>query len=178
MRTFAVVVVMSGLVLMRPLIGQALSASEMKQAHPVSVEFQKIRALAGRWKGTSSGPEGKDQPAAIEYRVTSGGSAVVETLFPGTEHEMVTVYHDRHGKLAATHYCMLGNQPELTLTSAAPNQMDLSLAPESSVKAETETHMHALTLAWADPNHLTQTWTLFEQGKATSTTTITVAREQ
>jgi hypothetical protein len=44
-------------------------------------------------------------PVRVEYRVTGAGSAVVETLFPGTPHEMVTVYHARKGVLCMTHYC-------------------------------------------------------------------------
>ncbi len=159
-------------------VADSKAGSEMAHQQPTSLEFTRIKALAGKWKGTSTGPEGKDLPAMVEYRVTSGGSAVVETLFPGTEHEMVSVYHERNGRLSITHYCMLGNQPELALTGASPNQMDLSLAPGSGINAATETHMHALTLNWADPDHLTQTWTLFEHGKATSATVITVARER
>lgn len=178
MRRFAAVIVTSGLVIGGSVLAGAASPSkEMRQAPAASAELQKILALAGRWKGTSNGPEGKDQPVAVEYRVTSGGSAVIETLFPGTPHEMVTVYHDVHGTLAATHYCMLGNQPELVLTSATPSQLEMSLAPGTAIDPATETHMHALTLAWADENHLTQTWTLFEQGKATDSSIITVSRE-
>ena len=156
----------------------ATEHSKMPQPSAASAEFAKIKALAGKWTGTSDGPEGANKPAAAEYRVTSGGSAVVETLFPGTDHEMVSVYHERNGQLAITHYCMLGNQPELTLTGETPNQLELSLAPGSSIKSDTETHMHALTLVWADPDHLTQTWTLYEQGKAAGATTITLSREQ
>ena len=142
-----------------------------------SVELAKIKLLAGYWSGTSQEANGTTQPAKVEYRVTSGGSAVVETLFAGTDHEMVSVYHDRNGKLDLTHYCMLGNQPELALTSAEPGRLDLSLSADSPITAS-EPHMHALSLSWADADHLTQTWTYYEQGKAAGTTTITLAREQ
>ena len=36
----------------------------------------------------------------------------LETEFPGTEHEMVTVITQDGADLALTHYCMLGNQPQ------------------------------------------------------------------
>ncbi len=49
---------------------------------PSSPEFQRIKALAGRWQGTSVSGERTEQ-AAVEYQVTSGGSAVVENFFPG-----------------------------------------------------------------------------------------------
>ena len=47
------------------------------------------------------------------FRVTAGGSAVEETVFPGTEQEMVTLYFVRDGRLQLTHYCMAGNQPHM-----------------------------------------------------------------
>ncbi len=178
MRNAAAIAVAGGLALAGSMVAWATSGSEIAQQPPVSAEFQKIRALAGTWKGTSTELDGKEQPAAVEYLVTSGGSAVVETLFAGTDHAMVSVYHQRNGKLAMTHYCMLGNQPQLALTSETPDRMELSLIPDSGIDASTETHMHALTLTWADADHLKQTWTLFEHGKATGATTITLAREK
>ena len=52
------------------------------------------------------------------YAVTAAGSAVVETVFPGTEHEMVTVYHADGSDLVLTHYCMEGNQPRMRAKAA------------------------------------------------------------
>ncbi len=130
-----------------------------------SPEFERIKALAGRWEGTSAMDGGNEQPAVVEYRVTSGGSIVAETLFPGTEHEMLSVYHDRGGKLAMTHYCMLSNQPEMDLTESRPDHLTLSLSDRSHLDAAKDLHMHALTIAFVDDNHLTETWSSFEGGK-------------
>src|SRR6266480_4580961 len=82
-----------------------------------SAEFERVKQLVGAWEGTSDmGKEG--EKVRVEYRLTAGGSALVETLFPGSAEEMVSVYHDRKGKLAMTHYCMLRNQPRMTLAKA------------------------------------------------------------
>ena len=56
-------------------------------------------------------------PTAAEYRVAANGSVVVERNFPDTPKEMISVYHDRGGKLSMTHYCALANQPQMSLTS-------------------------------------------------------------
>src|SRR5690242_6473548 len=71
-----------------------------------------MKRLAGDW--IQVGPDGKasDQVVAT-YRVTAGGSAVEETLFAGTPHEMVTVYHMDGDDLVLTHYCVAGNQPHM-----------------------------------------------------------------
>lgn len=160
-----------------PAVAWAGESGKMPKPPSASAELSQIKLLAGRWSGTAHEADGSSKPAEVEYRVTSGGSAVVETLFAGTDHEMVSVYHDRNGKLDMTHYCMLGNQPEMALESAAPGRFKLSLAADSGIAAS-EPHMHGLILAWADADHLTQTWTFYEQGKTAGETTISLTREQ
>ena len=85
-----------------------------------SKEFEQLKQLDGKWEG-SVGMGGKAEKIEATYHVTAGGSAVVETLFPGTPHEMVSVYTDNGGKLSMTHYCMMGNQPKMDLISGSPN---------------------------------------------------------
>lgn len=138
-----------------------------------SEEFEKIKSLAGTWKGTTE-TEGKIEPAEIHYKVTSNGSVVVETLAPGTPHEMISVYHDDNGKLSMTHYCAIGNQPKLDLTRSEENKIELELPAGN--KLESEQHMHGVHLAFGGPDQLTQSWTCFEGGKAHHTTTISVKK--
>ena len=53
-----------------------------------SKEYERMKQLVGVWEGTSNmGKEG--QTIRVEYRLTAGGSAIVETLFPGTPEEMI-----------------------------------------------------------------------------------------
>jgi len=147
---------------------------EMPQPKPGSAEFERIKSLAGTWKGTSE-TDGKTEPAEIDYKVTSMGSAVVETLFPNTPHEMVSIYHDdENGKLSMTHYCALGNQPQLYLKRSEAGKIELELSPGSKL-ASTQ-HMHALNLSFIGADQLTQSWTCFEGGKADHITTISVKK--
>lgn len=140
-----------------------------------SAEFERLKTLVGRWKGTSTSQAHGEQAADVEYRLTSGGSALVETMFPGTAHEMVSIYHDRDGKLVMTHYCMLKNQPEMDLQKAGPGQLVFDLSPRSAIGAD-EPHMHALTLTLEDADHVTQEWTMYEGGAAKDKTTTKLSR--
>ena len=156
--------------------GIVAAGEAARTASTSSKEFERIKQLAGRWEGMTRHGEGKEELAVVEYKVTSGGSAVVETLFPGTPHEMVSVYHtDGQGKLSMTHYCMIGNQPKLDLTQSDDNHVELSLASDSGIAPEAM-HMHSLNVTWQDADHLTQQWSSFDGGKPKETTTIRLSR--
>jgi len=139
-----------------------------------SKEFERIKALSGTWEGTSS----KREKVLVNYQVTSGGSAVVETLFPGTPHEMVSVYDDEGGKLSMTHYCMLKNHPRMTLKSADENAINLDFASDSAFDPAKEPHMHSLSISFKDKDNMVQSWTMYENGKAKETATFTFSRVQ
>ena len=78
-------------------IGVPLSgAAENKaKSYTGSTQFEQMKTLVGTWQGTSS--RNKDDKVTVKYHLTSGGSAIVETLFPGAPYEMITVYHDQKG---------------------------------------------------------------------------------
>ncbi len=140
-----------------------------------SKEYERIRQLVGVWEGTSNmGKEG--QPVKVEYRLTAGGSAIVETLFPGTPEEMVSVYHDRRGKLSMTHYCMLQNQPSMRLSKAGADTLEFIFVRGNGIDPKKNPHMHALTISFVDKDHIVQNWTLFEEGKQKEVTKLNLSR--
>ena len=142
-----------------------LSAAEAGKLHQGSPELERMKALAGTWKGTADTGRGA-KPMTVEYRVVSGGSVVEEKLFAGTPKEMVTMYHDKGGKLALTHYCMLANRPGMLLQAADDKSLRFDFDPSCGVEAGSETHMHALTITFENADTITQNWKLFAEGKA------------
>ena len=130
-----------------------------------SPEFERVKQLVGTWEGTSDmGKAGEKN--RVEYRLTSSGSALVETLSTGDGEEMVSVYHDQKGKLAMTHYCMLRNQPHMTLARSDAQSLELVFARKGNViNPAKEKHMHAVSFSFMDNNHFVQKWTLFDKGK-------------
>ncbi len=140
-----------------------------------SKEYERMKQLVGVWEGTSNmGKEG--QPIRVEYRLTAGGSAIVETLFPGTPEEMISVYYDNKGKLSMTHYCMLRNQPHMKLLKAGADKLDFMFAGGNGINPQQDAHMHALTISFVDKDRIVQNWTLFENGKEKEVTRLNLSR--
>src|SRR6201988_5406854 len=86
---------------------------------PTNAGLEKMKTLAGTWVVADKDGKPTDQVASI-IKVTAGGSAVHETLFPGQPHEMVSVYCVDGPDLVMTHYCVLGNQPRLKADPKSP----------------------------------------------------------
>ena len=66
-------------------------------AHAAPPAFEKLESLAGTWDATTLTPDGE--------------KTTVETMFAGTQHEMINMYTVDGDALIATHYCSAENQP-------------------------------------------------------------------
>ena len=141
-----------------------------------SKDFEKMKELVGVWEGTTDMGKGTVAIKAT-YELTSAGTAILERLFVGLPHEMVTVYYDYNGKLNMTHYCSFGNQPHMELMNPGENNMLFVLSEKnpnlSSVK---ETHMHSLNISFDNKDSITHTWSLYEKGDKKSDSVIKLTR--
>lgn len=151
-------------------------AEPQETGYQASKELERLKALAGKWTGTMK-TEAGETPFNAEYRVVSGGSVVEERLFTDTPKEMVTMYHDKGGKVALTHYCMLCNQPAMLLKESDGKSISFDFDPSSSkIDVEKETHMHALKLSFVDADTLEHQWTLYKDGKSEGAHSFTLKR--
>lgn len=110
---------------------------------------------------------GKEEPVTVTYALTSGGTALIETLMPGTPHEMVSVYHKDGKTLSMTHYCALGNQPHMKLKKSDGKVMTFEMKKPLGISSTKEMHMHAVTLTLVDADTLKQEWLSYDKGKPT-----------
>lgn len=150
------------------------SAQDEDSSYRGSDALERVKRLAGKWEAQN--PRKPDQRHQVEYEVTSGGSAVLERLFPGTPQEIISVYHDKGGNLAVTHYSTLYNQPQLELKSSRDDEIKLELAPGSGVPSY-DRHIHELTLIFPDEEHVTQKWISYDKGKPKGLTTLNLTRK-
>ena len=154
----------------------AHSGEYQKGAVTHSRDFERMKDLVGAWEGKADMGKGMESIKAT-YELTSAGNAILERLFVGQPHEMVTVYHDFNGKLSMTHYCSLGNQPHMELMNPGENNMMFVLSERNSnLSSVKETHMHALTISLDNKDSITQTWSLYEKGEKKSDVVIKLVR--
>jgi len=155
----------TGIILAFFMLSSFSIAGETVPASPFSDAFNKMKSLTGTWKGKmGSGEDAKD--ITIKYHVTSAGSSVVETYFPGQPHEMITVYNDVDGRVQMTHYCAFKNQPTLKLESLKGNTLSFNFIKGTNMDPKKDRHMHSLKLKIIGKNKITQAWTEYENGKA------------
>jgi hypothetical protein len=152
-----------------------LAAAQPQKPAQVSPQFEQMKTLVGTWKGKTDMGQGPME-FTVEYRLISGGSAIEERIFAGTPKEMVTMYYDRNGKLALTHYCMLANRPGMLLESSDAKTLRFDFDATCGVDAKSEMHMHSLAITFENADTITQDWKLFEDGKAKESHPFTLKR--
>jgi hypothetical protein len=145
------------------------------QTHHVSPALERLRALEGRWEGTT---DRGDPEAVVTYEIVGRGSAVVETLFPDTPRAMTTVYHDDpDGNLVMTHYCTGGNQPFLALVAADEDHLRFELSPDDrTIDVAHEGHAHELTMTLGADGTLEHDWLNWAMGAPAASRNIRLER--
>ncbi len=155
--------------------GGFISADE-KAAGAAGLEA--LKKLAGDWVALDKDGKPTGQIAS-SIKLTSGGSAVQETVFPGSDHEMVTIYYLDGNDLVLTHYCMLGNQPHLKADpTSTTNRLVFKFAGGSNINADKDNHMHDAVIEILDDQHVKTAWTRCEAGKACETHGFNMVRKQ
>jgi hypothetical protein len=133
----------------------------------VGAAFDRLKQLAGDWQFANPKDEGSKGKIVERYRLTAGGSAIVETHFPGDEHEMVTIYHRDGDQLLLTHYCHLGNQPQMRARAGdGKDELVFEFAGGANLNPAKDAHMHNCRIRFVDADHIQGEWELYVDGKS------------
>src|SRR5262249_42997613 len=143
------------------------TACSADDAKSVAAAFGRLKELVGDWRTTSPKDDADKTKVAVRYHLTAGGSAVVETLFPGEDMEMVTVYHRDGDQLMMTHYCQAGNQPRMRTKSVDDtSELVFDFAGGTNLDPAKDLHMHGYRVRFVDSNHLQARWEYYRDGKS------------
>jgi hypothetical protein len=124
--------------------------------------FDQFKALEGEWVGATKETAG----LRVTYHVTSGASTVVETIAPGSQHEMITVITKDRESVSLTHYCAIGNQPHMVAPDSDGGKVvAFKFQNAGNLKSENDMHMREVTYTFVDKDNLKTVWTTYNGGK-------------
>jgi hypothetical protein len=150
-----------------------LALDEKPNTMDAAAAFERLKSLVGTWEQREG-----ENVFVITYRLTANGSAVVETYGPGTDYEMLTVYHRDGDQLRATHYCAAGNQPRLVFDQEAssPDALVFDFDGGTNFDPATDMHMHEGRILLHDADSITGEWTGYLDGKPSGTHAFKLSR--
>ncbi len=141
-----------------------LQAEEGPKTKAGSPEFERMKTLVGTWKGKTDMGQGPVD-ITVQYRLIAGGSVLEERCFMDTPNEMTTMYYEKDGKLALTHYCMMGNRPGMLLKSSTDKTLKFDFDKNCGINPKKESHMNALTISFDDADTFTSSCKAIIDGK-------------
>lgn len=128
-------------------------------------QFEKLKALAGRWEGSST--QGWKNTMVI--RVIARGSAVLQTSEFQDElgEGMATLYFMDRGRLMLTHYCEARNQPTLAANGVSADGKRISFAflSGTGMANREQGHMDSVVMRIPGASEHSSRWTWYANGK-------------
>jgi hypothetical protein len=161
------------------LIGASIRAESKDTKPSAKAYFASLKKLAGDWEGKGTHGGGDPIDVKVEYKVTAAGSSVMERLFCGTPHEMITMYHLDGDNLLLTHYCAAGNQPRMKAEAGKDaGKIAFKFLDGTNLKVDQGMHMHDLTIELAGDDHIKTEWVSYMDGKPAGTATFDLKRKK
>ena len=144
------------------LIGVNAYGHDHGNAKPTTnAAFEKLKGLAGTWSANMIEKDG--ELTTVEYRVTAGGSVVMETMFAGQPHEMINMYTVDGDSLIATHYCSGQNQPVLKLNAAKSTADQLVFDFVKVTGTNTKSYINGVQLNFSKDGKVEEVWSTTEK---------------
>lgn len=143
----------------------AVAAGDEPAANSAATSaFERLKSLKGEWVDRS-GTFGEKDKVSVVYEVIGNGSAVMERLFQGQPHEMVSIYHMDGDSLVMTHYCAAKNQPRMKSGKITADRIDFDFAGGTNFDPAKDAHMHNGYIEWTDADHIHGKWFGWAGGK-------------
>jgi len=145
-------------------IGNVEMANEKK-----SDAFEQVKKKIGKWEGTMvQGIDGNVIDVSYEFRLTSGGNTIMETLVEDGV-EMLTTYSDDDGQLVIRHYCGLGTEPVFSVSELSDKVMSFKLdRSKVDLHAEHESFVTGMTWTMNSQDSITFKNSIMLDGEPTS----------
>lgn len=129
------------------------------------IGLEALDGFVGTWVVADEDGKPTDEVLSI-VRSTASGSVLMETLFPGADHEMITMYYTKNDQLMLTHYCGCTNHPIMAASKDEEGNLRFDCIGKGEnfdVCADTP-HMHDAVIR-RDGNKIHSTWRMLENGE-------------
>ena len=157
------------------IVAQAPSDHELPQSRSTP-QFELLKQLEGDWLELDNNHQPTGQTA--HYRLTSGGSTLVETTFVGTPMETITIFFVDGQQLKLTHYGLLQNQPTMQAKAAKQfNVVEFEFTEGTNITSSASPHMHRAKFTFLNQDHYQAEWTHFAGGEPAKTMLLNMTRE-
>ena len=144
-----------------------------------AVALDRLKTLVGEWEMVKPPDESSKGKTAVRYRLTGGGTAVAETIFPDSAMEMLSVYHRDGEQLVMTHYCAAGNQPRMrTKIGKDKDELVFEFAGGSNLNPAKDMHVHGGRVRFVDADHIHAEWEMYADGKAATKHSFDLVRKK
>ncbi len=141
-----------------------------KAGSAATAALERLKQLVGDWEAVGSSEFAEKGKVAVRYKLTGGGTAVAETDFPDTPHEMLTVYHQDGDQLVMTHYCAAGNQPRMRARPGADkDEIVFEFTGGGNLNPEKDFHIHGGKIRFLGADRIHSEWTAYRAGKPAAT---------
>jgi hypothetical protein len=151
-------------------LGPRATADDKKEHHKEGAKnasLERLKKLEGTW--VAAGKDGKPTDTVVSvFKVVGAGSAVQESIFPGTGHEMVSMYHLDGKDVVMTHYCAAQNQPRMKLDpKSTKDEFLFKFVGGTNIDPAKDMHMHEGSIKFIDDDKIEWSWQGYEDGKPT-----------
>ena len=127
--------------------------------------FKQLSSLVGSWEGKFE----DGRPHSVSYRLTAGGTVLVETWTLAPGRESMTLYHMDGETLVADHYCPQGNTPRLELTKGGgADKLSFVFRDGTNLQVKGKSHQHAFWIRLNGKNSFERGETYVENGSTSS----------
>lgn len=138
------------------------------QPSPAREAFERLKALEGDREGPSTDAATGAvylENARFEYRLSGGGSVLLERANAGTPEEMLSVFYLDGDRLVLQHYCSAGNQPRLELVRADADELEFDFAGGHNVDPAVDGHIHHVLFTFHPEGRVESLWSWYAAGK-------------
>ena len=136
--------------------------------------FEQLKEMDGTWDATAAQVAGEPMPdeegplkGQHQFTVSAAGTVVMEVMGPGTDHEMINMYHMDGEDLVLTHYCAAGNQPTMKLDREmlAAGKTHFAFTGGTNLDPEADQHIHSTMMEWQEDGSLVEAWSAWAGGE-------------